>query len=224
MQETQVWSLGREDPLEKEMSTHSSTLVWKIPWTEEPGRLQSMGPQRVGHDWATSLSYSCWEGFVSSSLVMLTLGFNCDFIPTCACGLSTEVCSWGYMKDLLLPKWEPGVDAVQLFGSQGPWKHQVLREIGVLGSCKYGALEGYDNPLQYSCLENPLDREAWQATVHRVAKSWIWLKWPHVHRCRTFSCPWQLCPGEYWAWRCRNCLGHGNPSNVKCAGTWTGFF
>ena len=43
MQETQVQSLGREDPLEKEMTTHSSTIAWKIPWTEEPGRLQFMG-------------------------------------------------------------------------------------------------------------------------------------------------------------------------------------
>ena len=50
VRETQVRSLGWEDPLEKQMVTHSSTLAWKIPWTEEPGRLQSMGPQRVGHD------------------------------------------------------------------------------------------------------------------------------------------------------------------------------
>ena len=50
MWETQVRSPGWEDPLEKEMATHSSTLTWKIPWTEEPGRLQSMGSQRVGHD------------------------------------------------------------------------------------------------------------------------------------------------------------------------------
>ena len=50
MQETQVQSLGRDDPLEKEMATHSRTLAWKIPWTEEPGRLQSMGLQRVGHN------------------------------------------------------------------------------------------------------------------------------------------------------------------------------
>ena len=50
MQETQVRSLGREDPLEKEVAAHSSTLAWKIPWTEESGRLQSMGSQRVGHD------------------------------------------------------------------------------------------------------------------------------------------------------------------------------
>ena len=56
MWEIWVWSLGWEDPLEKEMATHYSTLAWKIPWTEEPGRLQSMGSQRVGHDWATSLS------------------------------------------------------------------------------------------------------------------------------------------------------------------------
>ena len=49
-QETWVQSLGREDPLEEEMATHSSVLAWKIPWMEEPGRLQSMGLQRVGHD------------------------------------------------------------------------------------------------------------------------------------------------------------------------------
>ena len=53
MQETQVWYLGWEDPLEKEMTTHSSTLAWRIPWREAPGGLQSMGSQRVGHDWAT---------------------------------------------------------------------------------------------------------------------------------------------------------------------------
>ena len=56
MQETQVPSLGWEDPLEKEIATHSSIHVWKIPWTEEPAGLQSMGSQRVRHDWVTSLS------------------------------------------------------------------------------------------------------------------------------------------------------------------------
>ena len=50
MWETWVQSLGREDLLEKEMATHSSVLAWKIPWIEEPGRLQSMGSQRVGHN------------------------------------------------------------------------------------------------------------------------------------------------------------------------------
>ena len=50
MWEAWVQALGREDPLEKEMATHSSILAWEIPWTEEPSRLQSMGSQRVGHD------------------------------------------------------------------------------------------------------------------------------------------------------------------------------
>ena len=54
MQETQVWSLGQEDPLEKGIATHSSILSWRIPWTEEPGGLQSMGLQRVRHDWVTN--------------------------------------------------------------------------------------------------------------------------------------------------------------------------
>ena len=50
VQEMQVQSLGREDPLEKGVATHSSILAWRIPWTEEPGGLQSVGSQRVGHD------------------------------------------------------------------------------------------------------------------------------------------------------------------------------
>ena len=63
MQETRVQSLGREDPLEREMATHSGTLAWRFPWREEPGRLQSMGSQTVGHNWATSLSLSFTLGY-----------------------------------------------------------------------------------------------------------------------------------------------------------------
>ena len=58
IRETWVQSLGREVPLEKKMAIHSSILACKIPWTEEPGRLQSVGSQRVGHDWATSLHFT----------------------------------------------------------------------------------------------------------------------------------------------------------------------
>ena len=58
MRETWVQSLGWEDPLEKEMATHSSILAWRIPWTEEPGGLQFIGSQRVRHDWATSLHFT----------------------------------------------------------------------------------------------------------------------------------------------------------------------
>ena len=71
MQETQVQFLGWEDSLEKEMAIHSSTLPWKIPWTEDPDRLQSMGSQRVGHDWATSLSFT------------LRLNKPSGIVPTC---------------------------------------------------------------------------------------------------------------------------------------------
>ena len=52
--ETQVWSLSWEESLEKEMATHSTILAWRISWTEEPGGLQSVGSQRIGHDWATN--------------------------------------------------------------------------------------------------------------------------------------------------------------------------
>ena len=64
MRETWVRSLGCKDPLEEEMATHSSALAWKIPWTEEPGRLQSVGLQRVGDDWVTSLSVFRDNGYI----------------------------------------------------------------------------------------------------------------------------------------------------------------
>ena len=84
MQETQVRSLGWEDPLEKEMATHSSTLAWKIPWMEEPGRLQSMWSQRVRYDWATSLSLSL-SYYLSPHLLFLS--YTCSYYSLC---ISTE--------------------------------------------------------------------------------------------------------------------------------------
>ena len=91
MQETRVRSLGWEDPLEKEMAIHSSTRAWKIPWTEEPGRLQSMGSQRVGHDWATSLHFKVYaELFHYSFNPSWTLSHVCHlFISFC----EVSVCS-----------------------------------------------------------------------------------------------------------------------------------
>ena len=76
MRETWVWSLGREDPLEKEMATHSSILAWRIPWTEEPGGLQSTGLQRVGHDWATSLSFPFLSQWFSSCIPRIHRGLR----------------------------------------------------------------------------------------------------------------------------------------------------
>ena len=80
MQETWVRSLGPEDPLEKEMATHSSTLAWRIPWMDEPGGLQSTGSQRVGHNWATSLHITFICGHTK---VTLYEGFTVKhFMPT----------------------------------------------------------------------------------------------------------------------------------------------
>ena len=65
IQETQVWSPGQEDPLEKEVATHSSTLAWEILWTEEPGGLQSVGSQRVGLDLVTKQQQQMFIGQIS---------------------------------------------------------------------------------------------------------------------------------------------------------------
>ena len=73
--ETWVRFLGQEDPLEKAMAPHSSTLAWKIPWTEEHDRVQSMGSQRVGHDWAPSLSLS--TRLLSLIIISLPEILNC---------------------------------------------------------------------------------------------------------------------------------------------------
>ena len=70
---------GLGDLLEKEMATHSSILAWKIPWTEEPGRLQSMGLQRVGHDWAISLSLSHMHKNIGKTKQNVKIHLSCSF-------------------------------------------------------------------------------------------------------------------------------------------------
>ena len=145
--------------------------------------------------------YSQWEGLGSSSLATQPLSFNCGFIPTSACGSSTGVCSWGCPGGLGLPLWGPGVEVVQLLGrrgsgnttSSGAWRRLGQREMQCSRRVWQPAL---DSMPQSSCLENPLpDREAWQATVYRVAKSWTRLKQPCAHRDKTvFLC--RPCPSE----------------------------
>ena len=93
MQETQVWSLGWEDPLEKKMAAHSGILAWKIPWMAEPGRLLSMGSQRVGHDWGTSfhfivdfkcVSFRCTENWFLYTYTSIYICGCCSVIKLCA--------------------------------------------------------------------------------------------------------------------------------------------
>ena len=88
VQETWVWSLGLEDPLKKGMATHFSILAWRIPWTEEPGGLQSMGSQRVGHDWATSLSLS-----LSDSSLLASRNATEFCVNHVSCYLAEFICS-----------------------------------------------------------------------------------------------------------------------------------
>ena len=78
MQETRVWSLGQEDPLEKQMANHSSILAWEIPWTEEPDGLQSIGSQRVWHDLVTKqqeLFFGIVSVLVSASFLRSYISF-----------------------------------------------------------------------------------------------------------------------------------------------------
>ena len=102
MQEIKDQSLGGEDPLEEEMATHSSILAWKIPWAEEPGGLQSMGSQRVRHDWATNTQHvnPHWHIFIIQS-PQFTFGFTLGAIHsmgvdrcvrTCVHHCHTECC------------------------------------------------------------------------------------------------------------------------------------
>ena len=124
------------------MAPHSSTLAWKIPWTEEPGGLQSMGSRRVGHDWATSLSlftFMHWRRKWQPTPV---------FLPGKSHGWKSLV---GYS---LWGREESDMTEQLHF-------HFSLSCIG----------KGNGNPLQCSCLENPRDGRAWWAAVCGVTKS-----------------------------------------------------
>ena len=133
---------------EKAMAPHSSTLAWKIPWTEEPGRLQSMGSLRVGHDWPTSLSlfsFMHWRRKWQPTPVFLP-GESQGRRSLVGCRL------WGRTESDMTERL--------------PF-HFSLSCIG----------EGNGNPLQCSCLENPKDGRAWWAAIYGVAQSWTRLKW-----------------------------------------------
>ena len=132
---------------EKTIATHSSTLVWEIPWTEEPGGLQSMGSRRVRHDWATSLSlftFMHWRRKWHPTPVLL---------PGKSHGRRSLVgySLWGLEES----------DTTE-------WLHFHF-SLSCIG-------EGNGNPLQCSCLETPRDGGAWWAAVYGVTQSWTRLK------------------------------------------------
>ena len=126
MWETQVRSLGQEDPLEKEMTILSSSLAWRIPWTEEPSGLKSTRLQRVGPDRATTHTHA------------VSFGLPCS--------------------------------------SAGNESAHIVGDLGSVPGPGRSPGGGHGNPLQYSCLEDPTDREAWEATDCGVTKSRTRLK------------------------------------------------
>ena len=93
VQETWVWSLGWEDSLEKEMATHSSILAWKISWTQDPGGLQSMGLQRVRHDWVTN-TYLLAFSMIQQMLAIWSLVPLPFWSPACISGISRFTYCW----------------------------------------------------------------------------------------------------------------------------------
>ena len=153
------------------MAPHSSSFAWKIPWTDEPGGLQSMGLWRVGHDWATSLSlftFTHWRGngnpLQCSCLENPRDGGACWAAVygvaqsrTRLKRLSSSSSSVSAVKQIFLPMQETWV---QCLGSAG---------------------EGNGTPLQYSCLGNPMDRGTWWATLHGVPESHTRLTTEHMH-------------------------------------------
>ena len=90
VQQTWVWSLGWEDPMEEGMATHSSVLAWRIPWTEEPGGLQSMGSQRVRHDWSDLAGTQAWT-FCSVQLLGHVCLIAAPWTPACQASLSFTI-------------------------------------------------------------------------------------------------------------------------------------
>ena len=144
VQETWVQSLGWEDPLEKEMATHSRILAWKIPWTEEPCRLQSMGSQRI--NLTERLHYSHYK--VNFTILGDSFKRIKDHI---------------YLP--LIPDYLGFPDSS--VGKESACSTGDLGSIPGLGRSP-GKENGYQ--LQYSCLENSVDGGAWWANVHAFVK------------------------------------------------------
>ena len=100
LQETWLWSLGWEDPLEEEMAAHSSVLAWRLPWTEEPGELQSMGSQRVIHNWSNLARIHFYNTFPSyfgaeySATILLIRPQICNIIFYNRVEASFLSCGW----------------------------------------------------------------------------------------------------------------------------------
>ena len=157
-----VWGFSGGS-VEKAMATHSSTFAWRIPWTEEPGRLQSMGSQTVGHDWATSLSLFTlmhWRRKWQPTPVFLP-GESRD-------GEAWWVAVYGVAQSpTRLKQLSSSSSSMWLSGKEPTCNARVASQIPGLG--RY-TRERNGNSIQYSCLGDPIDKGAWRVIVHGVTK------------------------------------------------------
>ena len=152
------------------MATHSRTLAWKIPWTGEPGRMQSMGSPSVGHAWVTSLSLS-YNGEGNGSPL------QCSCLENPRDGEAWWVAIYGVAQSQTQLKQLSSIHSLEGFPGSSDGKESACNagDLGLIPGLGRSPGEGNGYSLQYSYLENSMDREAWWATVHWVAKSWTWL-------------------------------------------------
>ena len=175
----QVRSLGQEDSLEKEMVTHSSILAWKIPWADEPSGIQSVGSQRLRHNWANI--HTLQEQVQAFLLSLSPFGFCVVFSHFLSLALYLIIIMCTRIKITIMLPWIHEESTIALAkgmflrfsSSLITFSHTSLvaqmvkasaynvADMGsILGSGRSPG-EGNGNPLQYSCLENPMDGGAW---------------------------------------------------------------
>ena len=211
MQGTQVRSLGQEDPLEKAMAPHSSTLAWKIPWTEEPGRLQSTGSQRIRHDWATSLIRKVKIMCVVCILFLLDSAVLEDS-RKCTSFIDGQSNPLGTFL------------VVQCFPGSSDNKKSACNggDLSSIPGSGRSSEEGNGYPLQYFCLENSTDRRGVQSMGSpRVRHNWATITFtrgPVVKNPPSNAGDPGLIPG--WGIKILHALGQLNPRSL-CTATKT---
>ena len=166
---------GSEDPLEKKMATYSSILAWRIPWTEEPGRLPSIGSLRVEHDWS---DFICTYHKNINNMYVDYIQLNIDIMSVfrqeerrgrILTFMNVNRVGHYIWSIICLISGFPG-------GSDGEESTCNIGNLGLIPASGRSSGEGNGYPLQYSCLENPMDRGAWRATVPGVTKRQTWLR------------------------------------------------
>ena len=175
MWETQVWSLHQEDPLEKGTTTHSSILAWRISWTQEPGRLQSMVSHRIGHNWASNThahTQWIWHHMIltqDSDWQTLTIwnsvghyGWRMGRWRLMTGLTSFYLKMMAQCKRICLPKQEMQETWIQFLGGEDPLEEEMATQ------------------LQYSYLDNPMDRGTWWVTDHGIQRHNWAAEHPHT--------------------------------------------